>query len=300
MMVQRQLGSAGLSVSALGLGCQWLGDVAVSDAEAARVIEAAVDAGITLFDTARSYGLSEARLGKFLKPVRNRVLLSTKLGYDIDGVPDWTASCIRRGVDEALHRLQTDVIDIVHFHSCPLPVLQQGEVLGALAEAKRAGKLRVMAYSGENDALDFAIGCGQFDSVQCSLNLVDQRNGPCALPLAKAASLGVLIKRPLANTVWQYREQPQRADLQIYWQRWQLLASALTAIGREAGVDPAELALRFAAFSPAVSSVLVGTTRIESVQRNLAAMARGPLSATTVSQLQAAYLQHGSHWPGLI
>jgi len=106
-------------VSRLGLGTGSLGDPAQSDAEVDRLLGTALDLGITLFDTARSYGLSEERLGRFLRGRRDGVVLSTKVGYGVDGVPDWTPECIRKGIDRALGLLQTGVIDLVHLHSCP-------------------------------------------------------------------------------------------------------------------------------------------------------------------------------------
>ena len=98
-MTPRDFGSTGLSVSPLGFGAMQVGDPRIDDAEAARMLHGALDLGITLIDTARSYGLSEGRIGRHLSARRDEYVLSTKVGYGIDGVPDWTYDCVMAGVD---------------------------------------------------------------------------------------------------------------------------------------------------------------------------------------------------------
>ncbi|MBC7976941.1 MAG: aldo/keto reductase, partial [Myxococcales bacterium] len=171
----RPFGRTGLSVSALGLGAGEIGDAALDERDVETLLRTAVDCGVTLFDTARSYGESEARIGRFLAPVRDQVVLSTKIGYGVEGVADWTGECIRRGVDQALARMATDRIEIVHLHSCPIEILERGEVIAALHEARAAGKLRCAAYSGDNEALAWAAASGHFDSLQMSFSVCDQR-----------------------------------------------------------------------------------------------------------------------------
>jgi aryl-alcohol dehydrogenase-like predicted oxidoreductase len=88
--LRRPLGSTGLNVAPLGLGGGPLGDLGLADADAARVIDAALDAGVDLIDTAPSYGASEDRLGRALRGRRDQVVLVTKGGYGVPGVPDWS------------------------------------------------------------------------------------------------------------------------------------------------------------------------------------------------------------------
>src|SRR5580692_1349338 len=152
----RPFGNTGLTVSALGLGAGHIGGSELDDAAAAALLGAALDAGVTLIDTARSYGRSEARIGTFLAGRRDRVVIATKGGYGIEGVPDWTGPCIAAGVDAALATLRTDYVDVFLLHSCPLATLARGEVIDALETAVRAGKVRVMGYSGEGEALGWA------------------------------------------------------------------------------------------------------------------------------------------------
>lgn len=292
-MIRNALGHTGLTVSALGFGAMHLHDERTTEAEAAALLNGVLDAGITLIDTARGYGLSEARIGRHLRGRRSEFLLSTKVGYGIEGVPDWTYDCIVQGVERALREMQTDWIDLVHLHSCPLAVLQQGEVIRALADCQAAGKLRVAAYSGDNDEIDFAIGCGAFGSLQTSVSLCDQAHLRQRAALADHAGLGVIAKRPLAGAVWRHVQRPDDAAEGAYWDRFR-------AMGLTGAEDWADVALRFVAFHTGVASAIVGTARPQHLRRNLDALARGPLPAPLVCGLRDAFARHGAAWPGLI
>ena len=296
MLPMRAFGRCGFEVSALGFGAQWVGEPGLDDRDVANVIAAALDAGITLFDTARLYFESERRLGQLLKPVRQRIVLSTKVGYDIPGVADWTSDAVSRGVDEALRKLQTDYLDIVHLHSCGKTFLERGDVIAALEQAKQQGKVRAIAYSGENEALAYAIQCGRFDSVQCSVNLIDQFALHQLLGKAGAQGMGVIAKRCLANAIWTYQTMPERDDLAEYWPRWQ----AIREMPALAEYAPDELAFRFALFSPNVSSAIIGTTRVSSLQRNLELLKKGPLPASVRQQIEGYFERLGHAWPGRV
>lgn len=289
----RALGTTGLSVSEIGLGAGPLGDDHLDDAAAERLIRAAIDLGITLIDTAPSYGRSEVRIGAALRGLRSRVLISTKLGYGVPGIPDWTGPCITAGVDQALSRLGTAWLDIAHLHSCPRDVLERGDVIEALEGAVRAGKVRVPAYSGDNDALAWAIDNGHFGSVQCSINLADQRALDSALPRASQRGIAVLVKRPLANLAWRHEARPEAPDRAAYWERL-----------REMGLPPPEadapeLALRFVLAQP-IAAALVGTTDLGHLRAAVAAAARGPLDAETTARVRAAFHRHDRGWDGVI
>ena len=252
-MQTRALGRTGITVSELGLGAGPLGDPAVlDDAAAERLIHGALDLGVTLIDTAPSYGRSEERIGLALRGRRHRAVVSTKLGYGVPHVRDWTGNSILGGIELALARLKTSWIDIVHLHSCPLEVLQQTDVVEALGNLVRAGKVRVAAYSGDNEPLRWAIESGRFGCVQCSVNVCDQRALDVAIPQATERGVGVLAKRPLANGVWRDAARPESPDRAAYWDRLQAMQVTLTA----------EQALAFVKAQP-VSSILVGTTNLE-------------------------------------
>ena len=198
-MIRRPLGNTGLNVSVLGFGAGPVGSPELSESEAEALLKGVLDAGINLLDTAPSYGQSEERIGRALQGRRQDFVLSTKCGYGVPGVEDWTGPCITQGIDLALRRLRTDVIDIVHFHSCPVDVLERPGVVDALRHAVQQGKVRVAAYSGENAPLGWALHSGAFGSVQTSVNLFDQKVMDWALPMAREKGMGVIAKRPLGQ-----------------------------------------------------------------------------------------------------
>ncbi len=295
-MQTRPFGQTGLRVTPLGFGAMHLNDGRVSEAEAGRMLNAVLDAGVNLIDTARGYGLSEERIGRHLAHRRQEFVLSTKVGYGIPGLPDWTAACILAGVDAALARLRCDHLDIVHLHSCPLPILERGEVTTALEACAKAGKLRVVAYSGENAELEFALNSGRFGSVQTSISLCDQGNLGQRLPALVAQGLGVIAKRPIAGAVWQRRQRPDDHAEGEYWDRWQ--AMGLADLAHEGSWN--EVALRFSAHCPGVASAIVGTRDLAHFRHNLAWVEKGALPPELSDRLRAAFQTHAQGWPGLI
>jgi aryl-alcohol dehydrogenase-like predicted oxidoreductase len=293
-MQQRPLGRTGLAVSPVGFGAGRIGGEDLSDAEAAALVRRALDLGVTLFDSARSYGRSEERLGRALAGVRHRVVLSTKVGYGTPGHADWTGPCISAGVDAALERLRTDVLDVVHLHSCPLEVLRRDDVLGALDGAVRAGKVRAAAYSGEGEPLAWAVASGRFASVQLSVSACDQRALDGEVAEAARRGLGVLAKRPLANAPWRFADRPAGEEAEPYWER-------LRAMNLDpAGLPWDELFLRFSAFAPGVSAALVGTRRASHLEAAVRAAGRGPLPPELEAAVRAAFRRADSGWTGRI
>lgn len=291
-MQQRDFGTTGLKVSPLGFGAGHIGTDQITDQDAGTLLNRAVDLGITLIDTARGYGQSEERIGRHLAYRRGDFVLSTKGGYGIDGVDDWTPEAVRRGVEESLARLQTDHIDLFHLHSPPLEAARRDDLLAALHDARTAGLIRVAAYSGENDALTWAVEGGQFGSVQTSVNIADQWSLHHVLPEAQRRGLGVIAKRPLANAAWQYQNRPRGQYAETYWER--LCTLAYDAID----LDWTDFALRFSAHAPGVSSAIVGTTRPDHLERNVRIVQDGPLSAQELAHVHDTWQAHGLHWGG--
>lgn len=293
-MERRPLGATGLTVSALGLGAGAIGSADLPDPEVARLLHGALDLGISLIDTAPSYGASEDRIGRHLAGRRGQVVLSTKAGYGVPGVPDWTCESIVRGVDLALRRLRTDLIDIVHLHSCPLDVLRREDVLDGVRRMRSSGKVRVAAYSGEGEALDFAIGCGLFGSVQASVNACDQRSMRHRLPEAAERGIGVIAKRALANAPWRGQPIPGDPAAAAYVERFRAMALSPGPLPWD------ELFLRFAAFSPGISACLVGTRRLENLSRLAASLADGPLPGPERQGLLEAWDRADRGWTGQV
>jgi len=292
--MERAFGKQGFSVSALGLGAGPIGNPALDETQVGALLNQAMDLGITLIDTARSYGLSEERIGRHLAHRRHQFVLSTKVGYGIPGHKDWSYGCVSAGIDAALKRLRTDHLDIVHLHSCPLKTLQRGDVIRALHKARDQGKLRVAAYSGENTELRWAIESGHFGGIECSVNLFDQRCLEHALPIAQERGIGVIAKRPLANTPWRFAERPVGDYCEEYWSRWK-------AMGIETnGMEWEELALRFTIHAPAVSSTIVGTASIDHLLQNRKYADRGPLPLTRFESIRQSFRRHDDNWVGQI
>jgi aryl-alcohol dehydrogenase-like predicted oxidoreductase len=290
-MEYREFGKTDLKVSALGYGAGMIGDETISEIDVETILHSVLDMGINLIDTARGYGISEKRIGRHLSHRREEYVLSTKVGYGIEGHNDWTYGCIIAGVDEALQRLKTDYIDIVHLHSCPIETLQHGEVIDALDEVVRKGKVRVAAYSGENEAFDFAVDSDRFGSGMASLNICDQRIIDRILHIAKDKGMGFIAKRPIANASWRFRERPVGHYCKEYWLRCNQMKLDL-------GMDELEIALRFSAFIYGVDSCIVGTTNLEHVKKNAELIDKGKLPEEIVTQIQNAFRQHDNNWIG--
>lgn len=290
---RRAYGRTGLQVSALGLGAGQLGDARLTEAEAEALLLGALDAGISLLDTAPSYGLSEPRIGRLLGARRDAAVISTKLGYGVEGVPDWTGPCITAGVDQALRILRTDRIDIAHLHSCPGAVLEAGEVVDALVRAKDAGKVRAIAYSGENADLDVALAGGRFDGLMASLNPFEQRVADRVLP--GLDGLGFIAKRPVANHPWRFAEPPVGDYCEPYWERQQAMGLAPPE-----GMGWGEFALRFTLSVPGVASAIVGTSRLAHLRENAAWAARGPLPADVMSAWADRFRACDQGWIGQV
>lgn len=290
----RPFGATGLRASAVGFGAGHIGDPAWSEDEAGRLLHRALDLGVTLLDAARGYGLAEERIGRHLSGRRSEFVLSTKIGYGIPGYADWTRDIIPAGVTEALRRLRTDYIDVVHLHSCPRETLERSGVVEALHGEVRAGRVRVAAYSGDNEPLQWAAAHGGFGSLQCSINVVDPWALRHVVPGAAARGQGVIAKRPLANAPWRFAQRPVGDYAEVYWERW-----------RQLGVDPGdldwnEIAVRFAAYAPGVSSCIIGTRSLQHLERNVELARRGPLPAPLLAALREAQDRVGRAWPGEI
>lgn len=294
IMQTRPYGRSGFDVSILGLGAGQVGDERLAESDAAQLLNTALDLGITLIDTARGYGQSEERIGRHLSHRRAQFILSTKVGYGIAGHADWSAGIIEAGVDEALRRMRTDYIDIVHLHSCELATLHAGDVVDALARMREKGKIRIAAYSGENQALDWAVASGRFGGVECSVNLFDQINLGGSLEQAQDHGLGVIAKRPLGNAPWRFKAQPVGDYAEIYWERMRDLAYDTC------GLPWDEFALRFSAWQPGVSCAIVGTASVAHLRHNVEIAATGPLPGNVALAVRNRFAECGADWPGQV
>lgn len=294
MLPLRPLGRTDLTTTALGFGAGHIGSPDMPDAEAGRLLNEVLDLGITLIDTAPGYGLSEARIGEFIRHRRAEFTLVSKCGYGVPGVEDWTPEAITQGVDQALQRMGTERIDVMLFHSCPAQVLNREGLVDALERARREGKVGAVGYSGENDDLAAALGTQRMDVIETSVNAFDQRGLAWAVPQAAERGLGVIGKRPLGNAPWRYGDRPVGQYAEEYWMRMHAMQLDLQ------GMEWGEFALRFAAYQPGVSTVIVGTGNMVNLRRNVEWVDRGPLPDALLAHAQDAFKAHDQGWVGQI
>lgn len=292
-MKTNAFGGTGLTVSVLGLGAGQVGASDLGESEAAAVLNTALDLGITLIDTADCYGLSEERIGRHLRGRRDEFVLSSKCGHDVPGTEDWTPENVRASVERSLRRLQTDRIDILHLHSCTRDRLADGSLADTMDDLVSAGKVRFVAYSGENEHLVAAIESGRFASVETSVNIADQWSLHHALPLAQERGMGVIAKRPIANAMWKYADRPDGAYGDVYWDRLQELAYDL-------GDDPLAVALRFSAFAPGVCAAIMGTAKVDNLRKAVATVEQGPLDDDHLATIERRWAEVGQDFDGQV
>ena len=311
-MRYRQLGRSGLTVSEVGLGCNnfggsFGGGLGLDETKA--VVNAAIDAGITLLDTANTYGDkggSETLLGEALKGRRDQVVLATKFGSDMGegpGVARASRWYIRRAVEASLTRLQTDHIDLYQLHR-PDGVTPVEETLSALSDLVHEGKVR---YIGSSNLAAWQVveaewtarcangtsgaGMQRFISAQNHYSLIQRRAERELLPACEAFGIGILPYFPLENGLLtgKYRRNqppPGRNRLsadQVTDKTYDRL-EALDGFAKERGHTLLELAFAGLLARPAVSSVIAGATSVAQIESNARA-GQWQLSADDVEEL---------------
>src|SRR5579863_53774 len=294
-MRYRPLGDSGLLVSVVGLGCNNFGSRL--DTEGARaVVDAAIDAGITLLDTSDTYGAgggSERALGEILAKRRDQVVLATKFGHQAADMGYGPAAgakggraYIRRAVTESLRRLRTDYIDLYQLHT-PDPVTPVEETIAALHELVAEGKVRYLGHSNFSgwqlaDAAHLAAIGGRtpFVSAQNHWSLLERAAEAEVVPAARHFGVGVLPFFPLANGLLtgKFRRGLQvpagtRLAARAAYVTEEKLATveALITWAQERGVTILETAIGALAAQPGCSLVFNETMTPEQVKANAAA-----------------------------
>lgn len=286
-----RLGRSGLPVSVVGLGCNNFGTRL--DAEKTRsVVQAALDVGVTLFDTADIYGqgLSEEYLGQALGQQRHEVILATKFGMDMQGAngPDWGARgsrrYIRRAVESSLRRLGTDWIDLYQLHA-PDPRTPIAETLGALSELVHEGKVRYLGcsnFSGwqvaDADWTSRTNGLERFVSAQNYYNLLHRSVEAELSPACDQFGLGILPYFPLASGLLSgkyHRGEGAPEGTRLAGRSEALSDERFDAVeklevfAKERGLSLLQVAVGGLAAQRAVASVIAGATRPEQVRSNV-------------------------------
>ena len=285
-MDTRRIGS--LEVSVIGLGTNNFGFFMEEDA-VPPVVDAALEAGITFFDTADSYLESEARLAEALGSRRDQVVIGTKFASPVDGggggaAPDY----VRRAVERSLTRLGTDRIDLYQLHR-PDDATPIVDTLGVLDELVGEGKLLEIGCSNFSaaqlsEAEAAADGGARFVSVQNQWNMLQRDDEDEAVPEAVRLGIGYLPYYPLASGMLSgkyTRGQGAPAGTRLvhfgeegggmFSDRNFDIVDAATAWAAERGHSVLELALAWLAAQPAVASVIAGATKPEQVRANAAA-----------------------------
>ncbi|HEV8584692.1 MAG TPA: aldo/keto reductase [Methylomirabilota bacterium] len=297
-MERRRLGRTDMEVSALGFGGSEIGYDGVSQAVATRLLNAALDAGLNVIDTAECYADSETLIGRAVSDRRREFHLFTKVGHARGwSSEDWSPASILESIERSLTRLRTDRLDLVQLHSCGLRELRRGECIGALETAKQRGLTRYIGYSGDGAAAKHAVECGRFDTLQISVNVADQEALDGAVALARERRMGVIAKRPLANAIWASRRRPG-AYYVDYWERLRALEYEFTGRPMDEAVG---VALRFTLSVPGVHTAIVGTTKPGRWKENAARLAAGPLPRAEFEAIRARWRERSrKSWTGQV
>jgi len=302
-MRYRRLGDSGLAVSVVGLGCNSFGR-RIDAVQVKAVVDAAVDAGITLFDTSDTYGdpagASEELLGAALKANgrRDDVVIATKFGKPVGGLNgnDFDARgsrrYITRAVEASLRRLGTDYIDLYQQHE-PDPSTPIAETLAALDDLVRAGKVR---YLGSSNFASWQVADAAwtartahttpFISAQNEYSLIERGVETELMPACQAYGVGLLPYFPLGNGLLtgRYRRDEIPAGSRLSHERyapylarapWEII-EAVRGFARERGLSMVDVAVGGLAARPTVGSVISGATSPEQVRVNAAAAAWVP------------------------
>jgi len=317
-MEYRSLGRSGLRVSTIGLGCNNFGRsktrTETQDGTTA-VIDAAIEAGITFFDTADIYGaergLSESFMGEALRGgKREKIVLATKFGMDMGGAngPDWEARGSRRyirlAVEASLRRLQTDWIDLYQLHR-PDPLTPVEETIAALDELIAEGKVRYLGHSNlagwqvvEAEYLAQLHGHTRFISAQSEYSLLERGVEAEVLPAVNAYELGFLPFFPLYNGLLtgKFTREGGPADSRIMTTRPHLAENApWDAIERYAafcaahGVSMLTATFTWLLAQPGLTSVIAGSTKPEQVAQNADAAGSWHASPAEIAEISAIF-----------
>ncbi len=295
MMNYRKLGRTGLDVSLLGFGALEIGRnwpywrkekedfVRPNEADAIKIIHAAVDHGINFFDTAPAYFASEEILGKALKGIRKNILIATKCGEWFDGeksVYDYSYSETKKFIENSLRLLQTDYIDLLQIHSANTNIIRAGETLAAMKDVQQEGKVRFLGLSTDfEDAALLAIESKDYDSLQISYNALNLLMTKNVFPQAEKNNIGMIVKDGMARGML----SEKYSDVADPKQKEKF--ERLLKIASENNLTLSELSIAFVLSSPNVSTVIIGTKKREHLNANVSVLQRPVLTQETLKAI---------------
>lgn len=310
-MKTRMLGRGGLEVSAIGFGCMGMSanyGPARNEAEMIALLHAAVDAGVTFFDTAEVYGpfRNEELLGKALPPIRDQVVVATKFGFDIDaktgersGRLDSRPAHIRAVADASLKRLGTEVIDLFYQHRVD-PAVPIEDVAGTVKDLIAEGKVR---YFGLSEASAQTIRCAHaiqpVSAVQSEYSLWARDPEAEVLPVCEELGIGFVPWSPLGQGFLTGKvgatETFDKTDVRSWFPRFspkamkanQPLVALLERFAADLKATPAQVALAWLLARKDWIVPIPGTTKLSRLKENIAS-ADLELSAETLRAIDAA------------
>ncbi len=312
-MELRTAGASTLQVSAVGLGCNNFsreGTATATVAGTRAVLDAALDAGVTLLDTAELYGAggSEDHIGQALAGRRDRFVVATKFGHRAGGAPgaqDWgprgSAAYITRAVEGSLHRLRTDHIDLYQLHT-PDESTPIGDTLEALSHLVAAGKVRYVGHSNfsaeqirEAGEVARELGLPRFVTAQNEYSLLARGVESAVLPATVELGLGFLPYFPLHNGLLTGKYTRGAGEGRLTRLKPEVLAAtdwdqldAYRALCDDAGVTMLQATFAWLLSRPGVCSVIAGATTPDQVVQNAAA-GRTSLAAEVVASIDALF-----------
>ncbi|QIM42891.1 aldo/keto reductase [Leclercia adecarboxylata] len=318
-MQQRQLGKNGLTVSALGFGCMGLSHgygPATDKQQAIALIRAAVDKGVTFFDTAEIYGpyLNEDVVGEALAPVRDQVVIATKFGFDCEQpgqVLNSRPEHIRAAVEGSLKRLKTDVIDLYYQHRVD-PDVPIEEVAGTIADLIAEGKVKHFGLSEAGvETIRRAHAIYPVSALQSEYSLWWREPEQAILPLLQELSIGFVPFSPLGkgfltgtinagttfdssdfrNQVPRFSEAARQANQQV--------VEVVQQLAAEQGVTPAQVALAWLLAKAPWIVPIPGTTKMHRLEENLGAagVTLSPAALDHINQTLANIDVVGDRYP---
>jgi aryl-alcohol dehydrogenase-like predicted oxidoreductase len=311
VLPQRKLGTEGLAVSALGLGCMGMSQSYGSpderdERESIATIHRAIELGVTLFDTAEVYGpfTNEELVGRALEGRRDKVVIATKFGWQIDGDRrstglDSRPAHIREAVEGSLRRLGTDFIDLLYQHRVD-PAVPIEDVVGAMAELVSEGKVRFLGLSEAGEAtIRRAHAVHPITALQSEYSLWERNLEPRIIPLLRQLGIGLVPFSPLGRgfltgTARRAEEYPEddfrRGDPRYQGANFDAnmrAASAVHELAAQKGATPGQIALAWLLHKGNDVVPIPGTKRRRYLEENVGAAAIG-LSRDEMAALDAA------------
>ncbi|NQV26977.1 MAG: aldo/keto reductase [Rhodopirellula sp.] len=290
-MLKKTLGRTGLEVTQLGYGSMGLrgpktwGVRVISEDAADTFLNSVLDAGINFIDTSPDYGISEERIGSYISGRRSEFYLATKCGcvytqhedhLEIDHV--WDRDVVARNLETSLKRLRTDCIDILQFHGGEAESLQRAGLIETLLEFRDQGMIRFIGSSSSLPKLPAMIDLGVFDTFQIPFSCLAPQHHDLITRAAETGA-GIIIRGGVAQGGPD--AEIQREALNAVWSKAKLDEIL------PAGMQRAELILRYTLTHPYCHTAIVGTCNAEHLVENLASAAAGPLPSELYDEISS-------------